>query len=173
MRKSIVWVCTGWCGAAPYRNDLSYLCGSPITATAASILNPAATCCSSILLESGDVSHVRPCPWIVWIPPTRNVLTQLTRNLWEVAGDIVTSCWSCRCAFTEDSEDSGDRTHYTSVKCVNITSAVIVWRVVDITVTNGHWRGVPWRKMTNFSCWMINCNWFFYAKLWPLLWTEL
>ena len=75
--------------------------------------------------------HVRPCRCIVLIPPTRSVPTQLTRSLWEVA---VMSSPAVEAAVAYAPETT-DRTHYTGVMCVNITSAVIVRRVMDIIIS--------------------------------------
>ena len=83
--------------------------------------------------------HVRPCRCILLIPPTRNVPTQLTRSLWEVAviSSPAVEATVVHIQKTLRAPETRDGTHYTGVKCVHIASAVIVWRVVDITVTNG------------------------------------
>ena len=71
--------------------------------------------------------------------------------------DIVTSCRSRRCAYTEDSDGSGDEgqcslywcwmcQYHICCKCVES-----VWRVVGITATNGYWRGTLWRSMRGQS----------------------
>ena len=80
----------------------------PSPSTAASILNPAATCFSPMLLECGDV---RPCPLMsVHSTDTINDERAHTTDTESVGSgsDIITSCRSRRCAYTEDSEGSGD-----------------------------------------------------------------
>ena len=113
----------------------------PSPSTAASILNPAATCFSPMSLESGDLS---PCPpmSVNSLDTTHEERADTTDTESVGSGsDVVTSCRSRRCPYTEDSDGSGDEgqwTHCTGVECANITSAASVWRVVDIIAINGY-----------------------------------
>ena len=121
----------------------------PSPSTAASILSPAATCFSPMLLESGDVS---PCPWIVCAHEEHADTTD-TESVGSDS-DIVTSCRSRRCAYTKDSDGSGDEGQCSLYWCgmcqyrICCKCVESVWRVVGITATNGYWRGALWRSMT-------------------------
>ena len=80
----------------------------PSPSTAASILNPAATCFSPMSLESGDLS---PCPpmSVNSLDTTHEKRADTTDTESVGSGsDVVTSCRSRRCAYTEDSDGSGD-----------------------------------------------------------------
>ena len=80
----------------------------PSPPTAASILNPAATCFSPMLLESGDLSPCRPLS--VNSMDTTNEECADTTDTESVGSgsDVVTICRSHHCAYTEDSDGSGN-----------------------------------------------------------------
>ena len=118
----------------------------PSPSTAASILNPAATCFSPtcMLLESGDLSPCRPLS--VNSMDTTNAEHADTTDtesvgdgLWAVAvmSSPAVEAAAVRTQRTLTDPETRDSVHCTGVECANITSAASAWRVVDIIATNG------------------------------------